>query len=179
MSGSTCLRASLSAFPSPSRTCQEYFPSVVDCPHSHERRLQRAISASDGEVGVVEQTECRMEIKLTKSVVKGVCTVDGPQVPFVLGDSGQANVLINVALSDGTHIHFPDGSGVQTSRTTVLPPGDYDCSINIVAFSHGAFGSSFNASVSVGDKKVATAVGEVATDTEQEDNIKSFLLRVR
>ena len=119
-----------------------------------------------------------MELKLTKSVVKGVCTVSGPQVPFVLGDSGQANVLINVALSDGTHIHFPDGTGVQTSRTTVLPPGDYDCAINVVAFSHGAFGSSFNTSISIGGKKVATAVGDVAPDAEEEDDIQSFVLRV-
>ena len=119
-----------------------------------------------------------MELKLTKNVVKGVCTVSGPQVLFVLGDTGQANVLINVALSDGTHIHFPDGSGVQTSRATVLPAGDYDCAVNVVAFSHGAFGSSFDASVSIGGKKIATAVGEVGEDAEQENDIQSFVLRV-
>jgi hypothetical protein len=119
-----------------------------------------------------------MELKLTKNVVKGVCTVSGPQVLFVLGDTGQANVLINVAVSDGTHIHFPDGSGVQTSRTTVLPPGDYDCAIMVAAFSHGAFGSSYNTSVSIGGKKVATASGDVASGEEEEDDIQSFVLRV-
>jgi hypothetical protein len=119
-----------------------------------------------------------MELKLTKNVVKGVYEVSGPQVLFVLSDAGQANVMVNVALSDGTHFHFPDGSGAQTSRTTVLPPGNYDCAIMVAAFSHGAFGSSYNTTVSVGGKKVATAAGEVASDDEQENDIQSFVLRV-
>jgi hypothetical protein len=119
-----------------------------------------------------------MELKLTKNVVKGVYPVAGPQVLFVLGDAGQANVLVNVAVSDGTHIHFPDGSGTQTSRATVLPPGDYDCAIMVAAFSHGAFGSSYDTSVSIGGKKVAAAAGSVADGVDEEDDIQSFVLRV-
>ena len=120
-----------------------------------------------------------MDLKLTNEVVNGVYAVSGPQVLFVLGDTGQANVMINVTLSDGTHIHFPDGSGTQTSRTSVLPPGDYDCAILVAAFSHGAFGTSYNASVSIGGKKVASAVGNVADGADEEDDIQSFTLRVR
>ena len=119
-----------------------------------------------------------MNLKLTKSVVKGVCIVAGPQVPFVLGDTGQANVMINVALSDGTHFHFPDGSGTQTSGATVLPPGDYDCAVMVAAFSHGAFGSSYNSSLTVGGKKVATAAGTLPAGVDSEDDIQSFVLRV-
>ncbi len=119
-----------------------------------------------------------MDLKLNKTTVKGgVCTVTGPQVLFTLGDAGQANVMINVALSDGTHFHFPDGSGAQTSRTTVLPPGDYDCAILCAAFSHGAFGTSYKSSVVVGGKKVATADGDVA-DADVEDDLETFTLRV-
>lgn len=120
-----------------------------------------------------------MNLKLGKSVVKGVCTVSGPQVLFVLGDAGQANVMIHVALSDGTHIHFPDGSGTQTSRATVLPPGDYDCVVMVAAFTHGAFGSTYDTTVSVAGKKVATASGEVPSDVESEDDMQSFVLRVK
>lgn len=118
-----------------------------------------------------------MQLKLTTNVVKGVCTVKGPQVLFVLGDDGQANVLIDVALSDGTHIDFPDGSGVQTSRSTVLPPGNYDCAILVAAFNHGEFGSSYKSSVSVGGKKVATAAGNIAVGKGENDT-QSFVLRV-
>jgi hypothetical protein len=118
-----------------------------------------------------------MKLKMTKSVVNGVCTVTGPQVLFVLGDDGQANVLIHVALSDGTHIQYPDGSGVQTSRTTVLPPGEYDCVILVAAFNHGEFGSSYNSSVSVGGKKVAAAAGDIAVGKGENDT-QSFVLRV-
>ena len=119
-----------------------------------------------------------MDLKLSKNVVKGVCTVTGPQVLFTLADAGQANVMINVALSDGTHFHFPDGSGAQTSRATVLPPGDYDCAVFVAAFSHGAFGKSYRASVSVSGKKVASADGDVAEAEDEEDDIESFTLRV-
>jgi hypothetical protein len=119
-----------------------------------------------------------MQLKLSKNVVKGVCTVKGPQVPFVLADDGQANVMINVALSDGTHFHFPDGSGVQTSRTTVLPPGDYDCAIMVAVFGHGAFGKTYDSHVAVGGKKVASAAGELPANVDAEDDIQSFTLRV-
>jgi hypothetical protein len=119
-----------------------------------------------------------MQLKLAKTVVSGVLKVSGPQVLFALGDAGQANVMINVALSDGTHISFPDGSGAQTVRSTVLPPGDYDCAIVVAAFSHGAFGPTYDSSVSIGGKKVATAQGSVATGQDEEDDIQSFTLRV-
>ncbi len=119
-----------------------------------------------------------MQLKFSKNVVKGVCTVSGPQVAVVLSDTGQANVMINLALSDGTHFHFPDGSGTQASQSTVLPPGDYDCAIMVAAFGHGAFGSTFNAQVSIGGKKVASAVGSLPAGVDSEDDIQSFLLRV-
>ena len=119
-----------------------------------------------------------MNLKLTKNVVKGVCSVTGPQVGFVLSDKGQANVLINVALSDGTHFHFPDGAGTQALAATVLPPGRYDCAIMVAAFSHGAFGTSFDASVSIGGKKVAAAAGDLPLGVNAEDDIQSFVLLV-
>lgn len=119
-----------------------------------------------------------MDLKLTKSVVKGVCKVAGPQVEFVLSDAGQANVLIHVALSDGTHLHFPDGSGARTVSSTVLPPGDYDCAVMVAAFSHGAFGTSYDSRVAIGGKAVAVAQGDVATGSSVEDDIESFVLRV-
>lgn len=120
-----------------------------------------------------------MQLKFSKSVVKGICSITGPQVAVVLADTGQANVMINVALSDGTHFHFPDGSGAQASLATVLPPGDYDCAIMVAAFGHGAFGSTYNATVSFGGKKVASAAGSLAAGVDSEDTIDSFLLRVR
>ena len=119
-----------------------------------------------------------MELQLTKSVVKGVCSITGPQVPFLLADTGQANVMIHVVLSDGTHVHFPDGSGTTTTSSTVLPPGDYACTVMVAAFSHGAFGSSYSSSISIGGKKVATAQGDLADDVEEEDDNQSFILRV-
>lgn len=121
-----------------------------------------------------------MELKLTKNVVKGVCLISGPQVQFVLGDDGQANVMIHVVLSDGTHIGFPDGSGARTTASSVLPPGDYACTVLVAAFSHGAFGSSYDCSVSIGGRSVATAKGDVADDAESnaEDANRSFVLRV-
>lgn len=119
-----------------------------------------------------------MELKLAKSVVQGVCKVMGPQVLFVLGDAGQANVGVHVTLSDGTHIDFPDGSGVQTQRTTVLPSGDYSCAVSVTAFNHGAFGDTYDASVSIGGKKVATATGTLPTDSDGETAIRAFTLRV-
>ena len=119
-----------------------------------------------------------MNLKLTKKIIKGVCSVSGPRVLFELSDAGQANVLINVALSDGTHIRFPDGSGTQTSQATVLPPGDFDCAVMVAAFSHGAFGSSFDTSVSIGGNLVATAVGIIPAGSDEDDDIQSFVLRV-
>jgi len=119
-----------------------------------------------------------MDIELTKNVVKGVLQVAGPQVAFTLGDDGQANVAIHVALSDGTHFAFPDGTGPQLRASTVLPPGDYSCSIIIAAFSHGAFGTSFASTVSIGGKEVATARGDVADGSEEDDDSRSFTLRV-
>ena len=119
-----------------------------------------------------------MDLQLSKNVVKGICSIAGPQVPFVLGDSGQANVMIHVVISDGTHFSFPDGSGVQTTGSTVLPPGDYACTVMVAAFSHGAFGTSYNASISIGGKKVASAQGDVTDASEEEHDSQSFVLRV-
>lgn len=119
-----------------------------------------------------------MKLKLTRNIVKGVCTVKGPQVPFVLADDGQANVLINVALSDGTHFHFPDGLAIKAEGSTVLPPGSYDCSIMVAAFGHGAFGRTFGSSITIAGKKVAEAVGTLAQGVDAEDDIQSFTLKV-
>lgn len=119
-----------------------------------------------------------MELKLTKSVVKGVCTVTGPQVLFVLSDAGQANVGIHVTLSDGTHIDFPDGSGVKTERTSVLPKGDYFCAVSVSAFNHGAFGDTYDSTVSIGGKKVATAKGAVPPGSDGDTALRGFVLRV-
>ena len=109
-----------------------------------------------------------MDLQLSKNVVKGICSIGGPQVPYVLADTGQANVMIHVVISDGTHISFPDGSGLQTTGSTVLPPGDYACTVLVGAFSHGAFGTSYTASIAIGGKKVASAQGDVADASEEE-----------
>jgi hypothetical protein len=122
--------------------------------------------------------EIDMEISLTKNVIKGVCEVAGPQVTFTLADAGQANVAIHVALSDGTHFAFPDGTGPQVQASTVLPPGEYSCSVLIAAFSHGAFGTSYASTVSVGGRKVATTQGDVADGSDEEDDSRSFTLRI-
>jgi hypothetical protein len=119
-----------------------------------------------------------LEIKLTKQVSGGVCKVAGPQVLFVLADAGRANVGVHVTLSDGTHIDFPDGRGLQTQRTTVLPAGDYFCAISVSAFAHGAFGDTYDSSVSIAGKKVATAQGTVPTGPDGESAIRGFVLRV-
>ncbi len=119
-----------------------------------------------------------MEVKLTKNVVKGVYSTQGPQVTFTLADDGQANVAIHVALSDGTHFAFPDGNGSQMEASTRLPPGDYTVAVLIAAFTHGAFGSSYASSVSIGGKKVVSAKGSVATGSNEEDDSNSFTLRV-
>jgi hypothetical protein len=119
-----------------------------------------------------------MQLKLTKNVVKGVYTVTGPQVPFVLADDGQANVMINVALSDGTHFHFPDGLAIKATGSTVLPPGSYDCSIMVAAFGHGAFGRTFDSSITIAGKKVASASGTLPPGVDAEDDIQSFTLKV-
>ena len=119
-----------------------------------------------------------MDLQLTRNVIKGVCSITGPQVEFVLGDGGQANVMIHLVLSDGTHVHFPDGSGATTTSSTVLPPGDYSCTVMVAAFSHGAFGKTYASSISIGGKKVAAANGQLDDDTEEEDDSQSFVLRV-
>lgn len=119
-----------------------------------------------------------MELKLTKNVVNDVCTVSGPQVLFVLSDAGQANVGIHVTLSDGTHIDYPDGSGVKTERTSVLPKGDYFCAVSVTAFNHGAFGNSYDSTVSIGGKKVATAKGSLPAASNGETALRGFVLKV-
>jgi hypothetical protein len=119
-----------------------------------------------------------MELKLTKNVVQGVCTVSGPQVLFALSDAGQANVGIHVTLSDGTHIDYPDGTGVKTERTTVLPKGDFFCAVSVTAFNHGAFGDTYDSAVTIGGKKVATTKGSLPTGSQGETALRGFVLRV-
>lgn len=118
-----------------------------------------------------------MKIKL-HNISGGVFTVSGPQVAFQLADAGQANVTIHVALSDGTHFHFPDGSLNGTAQSTVLPPGDYTCVILVAAFGHGSFGRTYKSTVTVGSKKVASATGALPAGTDAETDTQAFVLRV-
>ena len=119
-----------------------------------------------------------MEIKLKNLDADGVLAIKGPQVAVVLNDSGSANVTISFSISDGTHFHFPDGSPLKTAKTTVLPPGEFDCVVLIAAFNHGTFGPSYNSTVSVGGTVVATAKGSVADSDEFDSDVQTFVLRV-
>ena len=118
-----------------------------------------------------------MQIKL-HNVSGGVFNTSGPQVDFELADAGQANVTIHVALSDGTHFHFPDGSSSGTAQSTVLPPGDYTCVGLVAAFDHGSFGRSYKSTVSIGGKKAASATGTLPVGTNAETDTQAFVLRV-
>lgn len=119
-----------------------------------------------------------MNIRPGKTVVDGVFSVAGPQVVVELGDTGQANVTIHLALSDGTHINYPDGSGAETVRSTVLPKGDFGASIVIGAFNHGAFGDTYRSSVKIGGRVVATANGALADKDASEVDSFPFVLSV-
>lgn len=121
-----------------------------------------------------------MQINLNSDVVvDGICQVSGPQVTFALADAGQANVAIHVALSDGTHFAFPDGSsGGQTSGSTVLPPGDYTCVALVAAFTHGSFGDSYASTVRINGRLAASAHGTVAAGDDEDDGNRAFVLRV-
>lgn len=119
-----------------------------------------------------------MQLLPTQSVVNGVCKIKGPQVPFLLTDTGQANVMVHVAISDGTHMNFPSGGGGQGSGSTVLPPGKYLVTVMVVAFCDAAFGRSYDSSVSLGGKQVVTASGSVPADFTREDGSFVFKLTV-
>jgi hypothetical protein len=118
-----------------------------------------------------------MQIKL-HNLTGGVFATSGPQVTFQLGDAGQANVVVHVALSDGTHFHFPEGSPAGTPQSTVLPQGDYICVVLVAAFDHGSFGRSYNSTVSIGGTKVASAKGSLPAGTNSETDTQAFILRV-
>jgi hypothetical protein len=118
-----------------------------------------------------------MNVNLTPNVVGGVFQVSGPIVVFDLTDTGQADVVVVVALADGTKMSFPDDSGAVTRVSTSLPPGKVVCTVLVAAFTHGAFGSTYNASVSIGGHVVATAVGTVAAGGAEKDS-SSFVLQV-
>lgn len=112
------------------------------------------------------------------NIVGGVFQAKGPQVDFELSDGGQANVTIHVALSDGTHIDFPDGSGPGVSRSTVLPPGDYNCVVQIAALGHGSFGRTYKSVVKVSGVKAASASGTLPAGTDVDSDIDFFVVRV-
>ncbi len=118
-----------------------------------------------------------MKIRL-HNVPGGVFSATGPQLALELDDAGQANVTIHVALSDGTHFHFPDGSGLGSPRSTVLPPGDYTCVVLVAAFGHGAFGRSYKSSVKIAGRKAASATGTLPDGIDAESDIQAFILRV-
>jgi hypothetical protein len=118
-----------------------------------------------------------MQIKL-HNITGGVFATSGPQVNFQLGDTGQANVVVHIALSDGTHFHFPDGSPAGTPQSTVLPQGDYTCVVLVAAFDHGSFGRSFQSTVSIAGTKVASAAGSLPAGTNAETDTQAFILRV-
>lgn len=118
-----------------------------------------------------------MEIKL-HNVRGGVFATSGPQVDFELADAGQANVTVHVALSDGTHFHFPDGAATGTARSTVLPAGDYTCVVLVAAFGHGAFGRHYKSTVAIGGRKAASATGSLPDGSDAETDTQAFVLRV-
>jgi hypothetical protein len=74
-----------------------------------------------------ELSESLMKLQLSSNVVDGICTIFGPQASFVLNDTGHSNVMINVALSDGTHVQFQNCAGAKALSSPVLPPGKYAC----------------------------------------------------
>lgn len=117
-----------------------------------------------------------MQLKLTKNVNKGVLTVQGPQVSFQLGDAGQANVAVHV-VAHGEHFHFPLEPGEPPKPSATFAPGEYACTVMVAAFSHGAMGTSYDSSVSIGGKPVATARGDVAADSEEHAS-RTFALQV-
>jgi len=119
-----------------------------------------------------------MEIKLKNLDGDGVLVVKGPQVPVILNDAGGANVTVNFSISDGTHFHFPDGGPLKTEKTTVLPKGDFNCVVLVAAFNHGTFGSTYDSSVTIAGKVVATAKGTVSKADEFDSDIQAFVLKV-
>lgn len=120
-----------------------------------------------------------MQIKLENLDAEDRLSIQGPQVDVVLDDEGQANVALHLSISDGTHFHFPDGSGRALPRSTVLPPGDYSCVLLIAAFNHGSFGATYSSVVKVAGVIVARAKGRVPAGEEFDNDLQTFVLRVQ
>jgi len=98
-------------------------------------------------------------------------------VTFDLRDSGQADVMVVVSISDGTKLVFPDGSGASSHGSTTLPPGRYAFTVLVYANAHGAFGVTYDSSVSIGGVQVATTAGALAAGASDTGST-SFVLQV-
>lgn len=120
-----------------------------------------------------------MQVDLTPAVPGNLFTTSGPQVVFELTDNGQAHVMITVALSDGTVVQFPDGTGRVTRQSTTLPRGRLGCSVAVFATNHDAnFGDTYDSEVRINGTLVATARGTLATPPGAEQAMRPFILEI-
>lgn len=106
-------------------------------------------------------------------------TVAGPEVVFVLEDTGGALVSILVLIKGEPPIRHREPDQDAGGDTRTLAPGTYDCGIQISAFrGEGAFGTTYQTVASVDGEVFATAQGVVPKDPGAAFGFKKFKLVV-
>lgn len=106
----------------------------------------------------------------------GELNVTGPSVPVDMRDGGTAQVMLTLAMSDGST--FTSVGTQTTPPSTLLPPGQYTCALVDSAFNHGAFGDHYRSTITVGGKLLATAEGRIPQGSECDSTPAAFVLRV-
>lgn len=119
-----------------------------------------------------------MNIKLQNLKPGRVLTVSGQHIDVELQDKGQAIVTMTLTIGDGTHFHYPTGSGSVSLQSTQLAAGDHDAVIRITALKMKNFGRSYDSKVKVDGVTVATTKGVLADNAQEESDFKLFVVRV-
>src|SRR4051812_24730299 len=86
-------------------------------------------------------------------------TVAGPQVVFVLEDTGGALFSILALIKGQPPIRHDEPDEDAGGDTRNLPPATYDCGIQISAFREGALGITYKTVASVDGGVFASAEG--------------------
>lgn len=116
-----------------------------------------------------------MNIILHNLDASGTLHVVGPNVVVDMLDGGQAQVALSLVFSDGTV--FTSTGGATSPSSTLLPPGRYSCGLNISAYNHGAFGDTYNSTVSINGVVVATAAGAIPAGTDHDVDNNGFFIQ--
>ena len=105
-------------------------------------------------------------------------TVAGPEVVFVLEDTGGALVSILVLIKGQPSIRHEEPDEDAGGDTRSLQPGTYECGIQISAFREGALGITYRTVASADGEVFASAEGVVPKDPGAAFGFRKFTLVV-